>query len=96
MLSERESVRKEHTLKFFLFTYLFWPHWVFVDVHGLPLAAASGSSSQVAVCGLFTVMASLVAERRLQAHGLWSLQHAGSVTVTHGLQRMGSVTGTHA
>ena len=50
-----------------LFIYLFiyfWLRWVFVAARGLFLVAASGGYS-VAVCGLLTAVASLVAE-----HGL--------------------------
>ena len=49
----------------YLFTYfLFWLLWVFIAVHGLPLLAASESYSRVAVHGLLTAGASLVAEHR--------------------------------
>ena len=49
----------------------------------------------VAVRGLLIVVASLVAEHRLQARGLQQLQHAGSVVVAHGLQSAGSVVVVH-
>ena len=42
-----------------------------------------------AVRGLLIVMASLVAEHGLQAHGLQQLWHAGSVVVAHGLYSAG-------
>ena len=35
---------------------------------------ASGGFSLAAVCGLLSVLASLIAEQRLQALGLWELQ----------------------
>ena len=57
--------------KSFLFAHSFWLHWVFVAVHGLSLAAESGSYSLGVVLGLSIVMGSLVAEHRLQAHELW-------------------------
>ena len=71
MLSERESVKKEHTFKKICIYLLILLPWVLVAVYGLPLVAASGSYSLVMVLGLFIVMASLVAEHRLQAHGQW-------------------------
>ena len=37
------------------------------------------------VCGLLSVVASLIAEHRLSAHRLWQLLHAGSVVVVHRL-----------
>ena len=51
-----------------LFIYLFfWPHWVFVAIHELLVAAhgiflvvAKGGYSLVAVHGLLTVVASVV------------------------------------
>ena len=82
--------------KSFLFAHSFWLHWVFVAVYGLSLAPESGSYSLGVVLGLSIVMGSLVAEHRLQAHELWWLQHAGSVTATHGHQRVGSVIGAQA
>ena len=47
--------------------FSFWLCWVFVAVRGLSLV----------------VVASLVAEHRLQAHGLQQLQHTGSVVAAH-------------
>ena len=49
----------------------------------------------VVVCGLLIVVASLVAEHRLQACGLQQLQHTGSVVVARGLQSAGSVVVAH-
>ena len=45
-------------------------HWGFGAVCGLSLVAASGGCSLVVVCRLLIVVASLVAEHGLQAHGL--------------------------
>ena len=39
---------------------------------GLSLAAVSGDYSPVEVCGLLTMVVSLVAKHRLQVHGLSS------------------------
>ena len=55
---------KNASFQKYLFIY-FWLHWVFVAVHGLSLAVASGDYSLVVVCGLVTVLVPLVAE-----HGL--------------------------
>ena len=49
----------------------------------------------VVVCRLLTEVASLVAEHRLQAHGLQYLGHVGPVVVAHRLQSMGSVVVVH-
>ena len=43
----------------------FWPCWVTLTVGGLSLVVVSEDYSLVAVCGLLTVVASLVAEQRL-------------------------------
>ena len=43
----------------------------------------SGGSSLVVLHGLLIVVASFVAERGLQAHGLQYLQHPGLVAVRH-------------
>ena len=45
----------------------------------------------VVLCGLLIAVGSLVAEHRLQVHGLQWLQCVGSVFVTHRLQSLGSV-----
>ena len=45
----------------------FWLCWVFVAAYGLCLIAASTGHSVVVVCGLLIVVASLVAEHRLQS-----------------------------
>ena len=64
----------------FLFTHLFWLHWVFVAVWGLSLVVASRCCSPVAVWGRLIAVASLVAER-----GLLSTQASVVVViVTHG------------
>ena len=60
---------------FYLFIYFyiyFWLCWVFVSVRGLSLVAASGDHSSSWCAGLFTTVASLVAEHRLQTHRLSS------------------------
>ena len=49
----------------------------------------------VAVHGLLIVVASLVAEHRLQMRGLQQLWHMGSVVMAHGLQCTGSVVVAH-
>ena len=58
--------------KYILFFFLnlknfiyFWLHWVFVVVLPFPLVVACGGYSLVAVSGLLTAVASLVAERQL-------------------------------
>ena len=45
-----------------LFIYYFWLHWVFTAAHGLSLVAASRGWSLVAMHGLLTAVASLIAE----------------------------------
>ena len=50
---------------FFSFIYLFWLCWVFLTAHGLSPVAESRGYSLVAVLGLLTVVASLVAEHHL-------------------------------
>ena len=58
---------------FFKYIYLFiyfWLRWVFIAAHWLSLVAASGGLLFVAVRGLLIVVASLVAEHRLYAHGI--------------------------
>ena len=49
----------------------------------------------VVVRRLLIAVASLVAEHRLQAHGLQQLRHMGSVVVARGLQSAGSVVVVH-
>ena len=56
-------------LKFLLFIYYFWLPWVFITAGGLSLGVASGVPS-VAARARLLVVASLVAELRLQARGL--------------------------
>ena len=60
-------------------------HWVFTAAHRLSLVPVSGGYSLVAVCGLLTVVASLVAEHWLYARGLQQLQHAGLAVEVHRL-----------
>ena len=52
---------------------------------GFSLVAASRGYSPAVVRGLLTVVASLVAEHRLWAHGLQQLWHMGSVVGVLGL-----------
>ena len=49
----------------FILCIYFWPCWVTLTVGGLSLVVVSEDYSLVAVCGLLTVVASLVAEQRL-------------------------------
>ena len=66
-------------LIFFLILLIyFWLCWISDAACRLSLAVASGDSSWAAVCGLFIVVPSLVAEHRLQ--GMWAL-----VVVAHWL-----------
>ena len=51
---------------FFFFFFMFWLHLVFIAVRGLSVVAASEGYSIVAVWGLLTAVASLVAEHRFQ------------------------------
>ena len=67
--------------KFSLFV-CFWLCLVLIAVPRLSIAVASGGYSQVAVCRLL-VVASLVAEHRLYAHGLQLLWHVGLVALWH-------------
>ena len=64
------------------FVCLFWLCLVLIAVTRLSIAVASGGYSQVAVCRLL-VVASLVAEHRLYAHGLQLLWHVGLVALWH-------------
>ena len=52
---------------FFLiyFFFFFWLHWVFIALCGLSLVAECRGYSVVAARRLLTVVASLIAERRL-------------------------------
>ena len=85
-----------------LFTFLgFFIFYLFLTALGLCCCVWAFSSCGkwgllfIAVRGLLTAVASLVAERGLQAHGLQQLWHAGSVVVAHGLQSTGSVVVVH-
>ena len=51
-------------LQIYLFMY-FWLPWVFVAMFGLSLVVASRGYSLLAILGLLTAVASLVAEHRL-------------------------------
>ena len=63
-LENSQVCRVIEKLIYFFFLIYFWLHWVFVVARRLSLVAASGGFS-VAVRGLLTVVASLVAEHRL-------------------------------
>ena len=78
---------------FILFIY-FWLRWVFIAAYGLPLAVASGGYSSLRCVG-FSLQWLLVAEHRLQAHGLQQLWCMGSVDVARRLQTAGSVVVAH-
>ena len=75
--------------------------YLFLAVFGLHCCTQAFSSCGewgllfVEVCGLLIVVASLVAEHRLQAHRLQQLWHVGSVVVACGLQSTGSVVVAH-
>ena len=56
---------------FIIYIY-FWLCWVFISVRGLSPVAASGDHSSSRCAGLFTIVASLVAEHRLQTRRLSS------------------------
>ena len=75
--------------------------YLFLAVLGLRCCAQAFSSCGeqgllfVAVRGLLIMVASLVVEHGLQAHGLQQLWHAGSVVVACRLQSTGSVVVAH-
>ena len=71
--SEKRLWNTASALKGKFFFFSFWLFWVFVAAHGLSLVAAGGSFSLVAVHGLITVVASLVAEHGLQEFRLIDL-----------------------
>ena len=75
-------------LIFFLILLIyFWLCWISDAACKLSLAVASGDSSWAAVCGLFIVVPSLVAEHRLQ--GTQPSQGApASVIAARGLQQL--------
>ena len=81
---------------FILFVYFyFWLRWVFVAARGLFSSCGEWGLLFVELHGLLIAVASLVAEHRLQAHGLQQLWHMGSVVVARGLQSTGSVVVAH-
>ena len=47
------------------FVTFFWLYWVFIAVHRLSLVEECEGYSPALICGLLTVVASLVAERGL-------------------------------
>ena len=71
---------------FILFIY-FWPHWVFIAVHGLSLVAASRGHSSLRYMG-FSLQWLLL----LRSTGS---RCAGSVVVARGLYSAGSVVVVH-
>ena len=60
-------------LKITLFIY-FWPCWVFVAVQAFSLVPVSGGYCLAAMCGLLTVVASLVKEHGLRNCSSWALK----------------------
>ena len=66
------SYKRQFCFHFFFFNLFFWLCWVFVSVRGLSLVAASGGPLFIAVRGPLTIMASPVAEHRLQTRRLSS------------------------
>ena len=66
----------------FFYLFMFWLCWVFVSVRGLSLVAASGGHSSSRCAGL-SLVASLVAEHRLQARRLSQLWLTGLVAPRH-------------
>ena len=91
------SVLENWKLHFFSFLKLiyFWLRWVFVAACGVFSSCSEQGLLFVAVHGLLIVVASLVAEHGLQAHGLKQLWHKSSVVVARGLQSAGSVVVAH-
>ena len=77
-------------LFFFFFLYIYFIY-LFLTALGLRCCAWAFSSCGeqgllfIAVRRLLIVVASLIAEHGLQAHGLQQLWHTGSVVVAHGL-----------
>ena len=79
--------------KFILCIY-FWLHWVFVAARSFSSCGERGLLF-IAVRGLLTAVASLVAEHALSACELQQLRHTGSVVVACRLQSAGSVVVVH-
>ena len=77
----RALISFNHVLKFFFFS--FWLHWILVTSWAFSSCREHGL--------LFTVVhrllmvASLIAENRLQAYRLQEFQHTGSVVMAHSL-----------
>ena len=92
--------------KFYLFIYLFiWLCWVFVSVRGLFSSCSEPGPLFIVVRGPLTVMASLVAEHRLQIRrpsgcgsraqllrGMWDLPRPGLEPVSPALAGRFSTT----
>ena len=68
---------------YILLFFFFWLHWIFVAVCGLFFSCEEQGLLFAAVHRLLIVVASLVAEHRLQAYRLQYLQPTGSVVVAH-------------
>ena len=64
------SFCSDETFLLSCFVCLFWLHWVLVAACELPLVAVGRGSSPVVLHGLFTAVASLIAEHGLQARGV--------------------------
>ena len=56
-----------HPCRVFSLFHLLLVHWLFVAAYGPPLAVVSGGYPLAAALGLLIVVASLVAEHRLEA-----------------------------
>ena len=88
-----------HKFSFISYFYLFI--YLFLAALGLCCCTRAFSSCGkrgllfVAVHGLLIVVASIVAEHGLQAHGLQQFWHVDSVVVARGLQGAGSVVVAH-
>ena len=72
---------------YFLKSYLYSTLFSFL-LCAVLLKLQWAGASFVAVRGLFIAVASLIAERKLEVHRLWSLQHVGSGVVAHGLSSL--------
>ena len=79
---------------FYLFIY-FWLHWVFVAVHGLSLAVASGGCSLLRCAGFSLWWLLLLQNTGSRCTGFSSCGMRASVVVARGLQSAGSVVVVH-
>ena len=73
---------------YWLFNFFFWLRWVFFAAHGLLSSCRGQGLLFLVVRRLLT--AALVTEHSLQARGLQSFRHIGSVVVAHGLMLQGT------